>query len=223
MEISLASAGPARAPDWRRLRSIVLKHFWFKCFGSVFFITVFFAAYVYLLKNPAYPVHVMPVTFPDRWIGFSPLALPVYLSLWVYISLPAMLVETREDVVRYGAWMAAICVFGLTVFYFWPTAIPPESIHWERYPGMAFLKGADATGNAFPSLHVATAVFASVRLHFLLRTIGVSFFARAMSAIWAVAIAYSTIATKQHVAIDVVGGTALSAGFAVLSRRMCVP
>ena len=218
MEISLAFSGSTARPGWRRLLAAVLKHFWFKFFGSVVFIAVFFAVYVFLLRNPAYPVHIMPVTGIDRWIHFSPMALPVYLSLWAYISLPAMLVETRREIVRYGMAMAAICIFGLTIFYVWPTAIPPAGIHWERYPEMAFLKGVDAAGNAFPSLHVATAVFASIRLHALLSRIGFSAWVRGISAIWALAIVFSTIATKQHVAVDVAGGTALACGFAFLSK-----
>ncbi len=215
-----AFAGSSRGGWWRRLLATVLQHFWFKCFGSVFFIGVFFAAYVFLLRNPVHPVHVMPVTLPDRWIHFSPVALPVYLSLWAYISLPAMLAETREEIVRYGVWMAAICISGLTVFYFWPTAIPPENIRWERYPGMAFLKGADAAGNAFPSLHVATAVFAAIRLNAVLRKIGCSIRVRGISVLWAAGIVLSTLATKQHLAIDVAGGIVLALGFAFLSRRM---
>lgn len=218
MEISLAFSGSTARSGWRRLLGTVLKHFWFKCFGSAVFIAVFFTAYVFLLRNPVYPVHMMPVTRIDRWIHFSPVALPVYLSLWAYISLPAMLVETREEVVRYGMWMAAVCISGLAVFYFWPTTIPPESVDWDRYPGMAFLKGADAAGNAFPSLHVATAVFASIRLNALLPKIGFSLWARGVSVVWAVAIVFSTIATKQHVAIDVLGGTALACSFAFLSK-----
>ncbi len=76
----------------------------------------------------------------------------------------------------------------------------------------------DAAGNAFPSLHVATAVFASIRLHALLSRIGFSAWVRGISAIWALAIVFSTIATKQHVAVDVAGGTALACGFAFLSK-----
>jgi membrane-associated phospholipid phosphatase len=195
-----------------------MTHFWFKCVGTLGFTAIFFAGYVYLLNHPARPVRVMPITELDRLIGFEPLALPVYCSLWAYVSLPPMLARTRREVVRYGVWMAGLCLTGLSIFYLWPTAVPPADIRWELYPSMAFLKGVDASGNACPSLHVAAAVFAAFRLHWLLPALGLRRRARWVSALWCVAIAYSTMATKQHVAVDVVAGVALGAAFAALSR-----
>jgi hypothetical protein len=204
--------------DWRRLLSTITTHFWFKCFGTLAFTATFFAAYVYLLKHPAYPVRVVPVTWLDRLIGFEPLALPVYCSLWVYVSAPQMLMLTRREIVSSGAWMAALCLTGLSIFHFWPNAVPPVDIAWDNYPGMAFLKGADAAGNACPSLHVATAVYAAFRLHWLLPSVGLARGARWANAFWCLAIVYSTMATKQHVALDVLAGAPLGATFAVLSR-----
>ena len=73
------------------------------------FMLVFFLAYIYLLKNPVFPVATMPVTAVDRFVGFEPLALPVYLSLWTYVSLPPMLMLTRREIIEYGYGSAA-CV-----------------------------------------------------------------------------------------------------------------
>jgi membrane-associated phospholipid phosphatase len=92
-------------------------------------------------------------------------------------------------------------------------------VRWELYPGMAFLKGVDAAGNACPSLHVATAVYSAFRLNWLLPTLGFRRSACWINALWCVAIAYSTVATRQHVVIDVIAGAALGAVFALLSRK----
>jgi len=76
----------------------------------------------------------------------------------------------------------------------------------------------DAAGNACPSLHVATAVFSGFWLHWLLPTVGLGGRTRLTSAVWCTAIAYSTMATKQHVALDVAAGAALGFTLAWLSR-----
>lgn len=197
----------------RRVLSTVMMHFWFKSLGTMGFIMVFFTGYIYLLRHPAYPVAIMPVTMIDRFITFEPLALPFYLSLWVYVSLPPMLMRTRREIIEYGWWIGCMCLAALAIFYFWPSAIPSTKIDWARYPGVAFLKGMDATGNACPSLHVATAVFSAFWLHRRLPTVGLGNNSRLFSACWCIAIIYSTMATKQHMAVDVIAGIGFASAF----------
>jgi membrane-associated phospholipid phosphatase len=208
----------ANDPHEEGLRSTVASLFWFKSLGTMAFIALFFGAYIYLLKNPTGPVTTIPLTMADRLIGFEPLALPIYLSLWAYVSLPPMLMRTRRDIIRYGIWMGSLCLFALAIFYFLPNAVPPANIDWAQYPGMAFLKDVDAAGNACPSLHVATAVFSGFWMHWLLPKVGLDRRARWLSALWCLAIAYSTLATKQHVALDVFAGATLGTLFAWYSK-----
>lgn len=198
----------------RSLLGVVFKHFWFKCFGTTGFTSVFFMAYLFLLKHPAFPVTIVPVTALDRWIGIEPLTLPLYLSLWLYLSLPLMLMTTRRTIVEYGFWVGSLCLVGLTIFYCWPSAVPHSDIDWSHYPGMAFLKGVDAAGNACPSLHVATAVFSCFWLNQQLRSHGLGAGPRAFSLVWCTGIVYSTMATKQHMAVDVIAGIGLALAFA---------
>jgi membrane-associated phospholipid phosphatase len=183
------------------------------------FIGLFFGAYFYVLKGPAYPTTVMPVTLLDRLIGFQPLALPMYLSLWVYVSLPPALLETRRELYGYAMAMAGTCLAGLMIFYFWPTAVPVANIDWAVYPQMDFLKGVDAAGNACPSLHVATAVFSGVWLHYLLGRCSAPLWLRIFNWIWCIGIVYSSMATRQHVAVDVLGGLVLGVSASCLSLR----
>lgn len=172
------------------------------------FIAVFFSAYIFLLKHPFHPVFIVPATVIDEFIGVEPWALPLYFSLWLYVSLPVMLMTTRQEIVGYGAWIGGLCLTALAIFYFWPSAIPPANIDWARYPGLSFLKGIDAAGNAFPSLHVATAIFSWSWLQRHLATSGNGW--RVFNTCWCAAIVYSTMATKQHMAIDVAGGICLA-------------
>ena len=205
---------------WQRRAAVALStDVYLKSIGTMLFIGLFFGAYFYLLKEPAYPTTVMPVTLLDRLIGFQPLALPMYLSLWVYVSLPPALLETRRELYGYAMAMAGTCLAGLIIFYFWPTAVPAANFDWAAYPPMDFLKGVDASGNACPSLHVATAVFSGIWLHYLLGRCGAPLSILIFNWMWCIGIVYSAMATRQHVAVDVLGGLVLGVSASYLSLR----
>jgi membrane-associated phospholipid phosphatase len=181
-----------------------------KVVGLSAFLTIFFIIYLWLLKNPAFPVTVMPLTFVDRAIPFQPGALILYVSLWIYIGMPSALFGTRKGLIGYGVAALLLCVLGLGCFYLWPTAITRPDIDWARYPGFAFLQHIDAAGNACPSMHVASALFSAIWLDRLLRAMQVKATPRILSALWCLGIIYSTLATKQHVSLDALGGIVLA-------------
>lgn len=206
-------------PWYEQAAQALSKHMLLKALGTPFFIAIFFGAYFYLLNYPASGITIMPTIWLDRVIGFAPNALPLYLSLWIYVSLPPALLATRQVLYRYALAMATTCLVGLLFFYVWPTAVPAANIDWTRYPDVHFLKNIDAAGNAFPSLHVATAVFSGVWLHVLLRGFGGPRWSQALNAVWGLGIIYSTIATRQHVAVDVLGGLVLGGVAALISLQ----
>ena len=216
------SENSQQKPWYHQITAEIPKHVYLKSIGTTLFISLFFGAYFYLLKTPAYLTTVMPTTLLDRLIGFQPLALPVYFSLWVYVSLPPALLATRRELFGYGKAIATTCCAGLIVFYFWPTAVPAATIDWAQYPDVHFLKSIDAAGNACPSLHVATAVFSGIWLHHLLRRFGTSAWLLAFNWLWCIGIVYSTLATRQHVAVDVLAGLVLGILAAALSLRQRV-
>lgn len=209
-----------RPSAWSGMAEAISRHFFLKGVGTTVFIALFFGAYFYLLKHPAFPLTVMPRIWADHLIGFAPLALPVYLSLWVYVSLPPLFFSDRRELLHYGLAMALTCLFGLAVFFAWPTAAPPADVDWLKYPDMQFLKNIDAAGNACPSLHVATAVFSGLWLHRLLRGFSAPSWLLWLNALWCAGIAWSTLATRQHVAVDVAAGIALGGLAAWLSLHL---
>ena len=208
-----------QTPWYRQVAAVIPRHIVLKSIGTMLFISLFFGAYFYLLKDPTYPTTVMPITLLDRLIGFQPLALPMYISLWVYVSLPPALLATRRELYGYGLAMAGTCLAGLIVFYYWPTVVPAANIDWAQYPDVAFLKSMDASGNACPSLHVATAVFSGIWLHHLLRRFGAPPWILIFNWVWCTGIVYSALATRQHVAVDVLAGLVLGVLAATLSLR----
>ncbi|MES1999478.1 MAG: phosphatase PAP2 family protein [Pseudomonadota bacterium] len=204
---------------YRQIAAAFTRHMWLKAIGTPLFIAVFFGAYFYLLKYPVHTITIMPITWLDRLVPFQPMAMPLYISLWVFVSLPPALLATRRELFIYGGGMTATCTIGLLIFYFWPTAVPVADIDWALYPGVDYLKSLDAAGNACPSLHVATAVFSAIWLHFTLSRFTAPRWLLALNWAWCTGIAYSTVATRQHVVVDVLAGLLLGGIVAYLSLR----
>lgn len=182
--------------------------------------TLFFLAYFHLLHHPVYPVTEMPLTAVDRLIPFAPWGLPAYASLWLYVFLPPTLLVNLRQLYSYTGWIAGLCLTGLACFYFLPTAVPPSGVVASDALGFAILKGVDAAGNACPSLHVATAVFSAIWLDHLLRGMAASRLILLLNALWVSLICWSTLAIKQHVFLDLIGGLLLAFAFALPSLRL---
>ncbi|WP_038208095.1 phosphatase PAP2 family protein [Xenophilus azovorans] len=210
---------PPAPLSWTRdLRQRAREHFWLKFIGTVVWVWVFFIGYFHLLRNPVYPVTVMPLTAVDRWMPFQPGWLAAYLSLWVYVGIAPGLQRGFASLLAYGFWSAALCATGLGIFWLWPTQIPPMDVP-AGAPGFALLQGIDAAGNACPSMHVAISMFTAVWLESIFRRAGAPAALRVLNLAWFAAIAWSTMAVRQHVLWDVLAGAALGAVFAWASLR----
>jgi membrane-associated phospholipid phosphatase len=190
-----------------------------KSIGTPVAIFAFFLAYHHLLNHPVFPVTEMPLTALDHVIGFYPPALLLYVSLWLYVSIPPALLRSRRELIEYAWAIGGLCLVGLACFLLWPTSVPPSSFDRGRHPGFGILEGMDAAGNAFPSLHVAAALFSAIWLGVLLREMRAGWVMRGANWWWGLGIVYSAMATKQHVAIDVLAGAILGVVGAVLSVR----
>lgn len=216
MKPALPPAAPRwAAAVWLRLRRLFLLKF----FGITAVIALFFVGYFHVLRHPAHPVTVMPLTALDALIPFQPWMLVPYLSLWVYVGLAPGLQLTVRQLLAYAVWATGLCLAGLGLFYRWPTVVPP--IELEVGDSMAFeiLRGLDASGNACPSMHVAFAVFSAFWLTQALSAARVPAGLHVLNFAWLLSITWSTVAIRQHVVLDVVAGAALGAVFAVLSLR----
>ena len=182
-----------------------------KMIGTTVGISGFFVVYFWVMHNPPSEPMVMPLTRLDHWVGVSDDAMVLYGSLWFYISLAPAFAKDKAELwacARDAAIMAAV---GLVVFWLFPTTVPVFAVDWAQYPALQFLKATDVGGNAFPSLHVAFAVLTGVLLERQLRSVQAPTWLRVLNLLWAFGIVYSTLATRQHVLLDVLGGTLLAA------------
>ena len=215
------SADPAK--DRKRWRGEMLRRvctLWFaKMLATTLGITAFLMTYLWVLHHPFFAVTLMPLTALDRAIGFRPETLPLYLSLWVYISLAPAMLQNGRELASYGLATLALSLVGLGIFIVWPTAVPTFEIDWSQYPSMTFLKNLDLAGNACPSLHVAFAVFTAIWLERLFCEMDAGLALRLFNWLWCIGILFSTVATLQHVVLDVLGGAVLGAIVAALHLR----
>ena len=208
-------ARPWTAEIALRMRRLFL----LKLGGTIAFTWIFFIGYFQLLRHPTQQPITMPLTALDLLIPFQPYTLVAYLSLWFYIGFAPGLQRNFAELVVFGLWEAALCLSGLAVFYVLPTAVPALTFDVSGFPGFAMLQGVDATGNAFPSMHVAVAIFTAMHVEDVLRRARVPWTLRLLNVLWFLAIAWSTLAVRQHVVLDVIGGAMLGMAFAVPSLR----
>ncbi len=212
---TLPAASRSASPVFRPLGEWRLK-----TFGIPAFIAAFFAGYFLLLKYPVFPFVTMPLTPVDSWIGFQPQALGLYFSLWAYTQIVPFLISERRELVFFGWAAGVLSVVGFLFFFFWPTAVPRADIEWSQHPGFEFLKSADTAGNACPSLHVAFSIFNAVWLRRLLLRYSWPSALHVVNWLWCAGIVYSTLATKQHVFLDVIAGAGLGLAVGLARPRV---
>lgn len=204
----------------REARSRIGSFWWVKTLGISAFMTVFFVVYFHLLTHPRFPVTTVPRIFLDELIPFQPGALPLYLSLWVYVTVGPSLLRTWRELLSYSVAAIVLASLGFLVFILWPTAVPMAEIDPSLLPSLAHLKQVDASGNAFPSLHVAFAVFNAIWVSRQFQELHAGNIARALNWIWCLGIVYSTMAIRQHVALDALSGAVLGVAVAAVQMRL---
>lgn len=206
------------APHWGLALGLRIRRFFLlKALGTTAFTWLFFIGYFHLLREPVRPVTVMPLTVLDGWIPFQPPAVIAYFSLWVYVGVAPGLQLTFRELLSYGLWVGALCLSGLAFFYGWPSQIPAMPRDPTDFPGFEILRGVDAAGNACPSMHVAVAIFTGIWVDHVFRVVGAPGWLRVINGAWFLAIAYSTLAIRQHVVIDALAGAVLGIVFAAAS------
>jgi len=199
---------PSKSALYRDLLRRLKAQFWLKTLGVPVFMVLFFWGYIYILRHAYFPVTVMPLLAIDRLIPYQNSAWFLYVSLWIYVQLPIMLLDNLWSLVRHGAWAAGLSAIGFALFILWPTAVPAVG---DVGDGALFasIRSIDTTGNSCPSLHVAFAVFTALQLELFLRGAAQASWARFLNVFWCLGIVYSTLATKQHVMLDAYAGAVL--------------
>jgi len=187
--------------------------------GISIFNALFFMGYFHAQQHPMHAPVTMPATALDLMIPYQPQLLAAYISLWIYVGAGPGLQRSFSQVAVYTLWMAALCVTALGIFHFWPTQVPPLPPGAAARSLPALLHRLDGAGNACPSMHVAAATFTLLRLDEVFRTPRSPLLLRLINLAWFSVIVYSTLAIKQHMALDVAVGALLGLTFVLASLR----
>lgn len=120
--------------------------------------------------------------------------------------MPWLLVK-KEGVHRYAMGVAVMSAASFLIFYIFPVAAP-RVVNLPADGSMAWIVMYDGPLNAFPSLHAGFLIYTGLLAwrmfgHVMPRVVAVG------GLIWGGLILYSTIATRQHYALDLVAGAAL--------------
>jgi len=182
--------------------------------AAALFIAVFVAT-LYLL-----PMHirlVQPTTLSptalDRAVPFLDWTIWIYYSYAVFLLLPFVACRDDRRAVRLLYTLMANSILAALIFLVWPTSGLAQSPTSGGLTGLlwSMLLAVDRPSNLFPSLHIANTCTCAVALGHERRW-------RLVALVWPLSIAVSTLTTKQHLFVDLVGGMALAVFSAWLVR-----
>lgn len=147
------------------------------------------------------PVLLNPSRLDDA-IPFVEWSIWLYHSQFFFLLLAIHLIGRAENLTRVFYAMAGASLLSFAIFLIYPTTIPRVAQIDSGLAERAFqlLYAVDPPTNCFPSLHVALATLASLAVWSERKVFG------RFALLWAVLISLSTMTTKQHFFVDVIGG-----------------
>jgi membrane-associated phospholipid phosphatase len=183
---------------------------------------LFVATHALLYVYPNLFPPMIPMELPlfplEKAIPILPWTFLIYLSDYALGVVAVVLLDDAEEFqafVRMAFFTLALCG---TIYFFCPTIYPrPEypksNIRLFEF-AMNLVRTVDSPTNSFPSLHVALTMISAWAVRKRGPKISVFFW------IWSIAIFISTLTTKQHYLIDIVGGMTIAAAVIALNHLL---
>jgi membrane-associated phospholipid phosphatase len=160
--------------------------------------------YVWPNFRPLFPPTFLPLFWVDRTVPFLPWTFTIYLSDYLLFVAIFFLIDDLDEWNSFARMAFGTLILCGTVFLFYPTTYPRPEYPVVENPIVAFLMGLIADGdtpnNCFPSMHVAMTSMGTWTLR--KKHPGIVLF----FALWTAAIIFSTLTTKQHYLLDIIGG-----------------
>ena len=147
----------------------------------------------------------------DRAIPFLPWTISIYFLCYLFWIANYIICARQEKRLAYR-FLCADCLSKcvcLACFLIFPTTNIRPAVEgggiWNEL--MRFLYQADAADNLFPSIHCLVSWFCYIGIR---GKRNIPLWYRCFSCLAAFAVFFSTLATKQHVIVDVIGGVVLA-------------
>ena len=204
---------PGGRESWRefvaRLPARLRAQWQLKVLLSAALSVLFCVPYLLIGHHPLMPVHMLPLTWVDRAIGFHPYEwVWIYQSNYLLFNVVPWLTEQREHLRRYVIGFAVLSLISFTIYIVYPIRAPKAQV--ADATGMYWLLlQYDAPLNSLPSLHAGFLIYT---LAYGKRILGdrVPVGLRSLCVLWGGLILYGTLATKEHYFVDIVSGAALA-------------
>jgi len=192
-----------------RLRSPITKR-WLISFALLAY---FLIGYLLINQWSAWRLSHDVETSWDRAIPFIPVFILIYLTGYIFVFLPTLLVKDYSLFKR-GAWAVVIILtFSFISFVIYPVKVGRPALFGQGILSTFFglLRTVDGPYNGLPSLHVSLA-FISALVCYAYRPRYV------WLVVWALLIAVSALLVKQHTVWDVITGLVLGGGVYILMK-----
>lgn len=150
-------------------------------------------------------MHQLP-TVVDGWVPFSAPWVLAYGGLYALLFAPVVAVRDRRVAMGAALGMSSIVAAAVPLWLLWPvTRLRPEVLPEGVFGhAVSVIYALDPPNNCFPSMHVATTLFAGRCVWRHDRVIG------ALTLLLALGVWYSSIAIAQHWFLDGLAGAALA-------------
>jgi membrane-associated phospholipid phosphatase len=188
---------------------------WVSCWLAVFFIMNNITSLRSNCRELQHPL--------DDRIPFLGSTSVIYFSTYLIFVLPLFLIQDLRHFIQVLVVYTVVALISNFVFLVYPTRVFRQETLPNEHIGhmsLGLFQRVCKPYNSFPSMHTAYALCAAVAVwRFRDPWLGGVF------AVWAVAIAISTLTAKQHVLLDVMGGVllGLAASVAVYLRGIPWP
>ncbi len=142
----------------------------------------------------------------DELIPFTDWTIWIYHSQFFFLIFNIHAIKRAENLNRTFYAMALASLLSFMIFILYPTTLPRSLSTQDGLSTKAFefLYSIDSPANCFPSLHVSLACLAATGVLSERKKIS------ALVIIWALLITLSTMTTKQHYFVDIIGGLAVA-------------
>ncbi len=134
--------------------------------------------------------------------------------MYIFVLLTGWLMPSRTSYMDWVRGLVRIAAISHLIFFLWPNGLvrgvdASSALH-------QIILEADQPRNAFPSLHASMTVFCAALI------VGFQKHWRWFLIGWAVIILWSTVAIRQHVVLDIIGGgfLGLAAAGWILKNRV---
>lgn len=189
-----------------RIRS----HWRIKVFLGGAIIFAFWILYFSIQHHPIFTITELTPSFIDHLIPFNPGYVYTYESFWLLMPIAPWLMDSRRDLLSYCKAISVMSLIAFSLFFLWPTACARPAGPASGNDVYKMLITIDRELNAFPSLHAAFTVFSALCCWDIFKTLSFHRMAICLILLWTLAILYATLATHQHLFVDLVGGTLLA-------------